>query len=161
MVLAGGVCVVVGAIAIVIVDWLVLREGLALMDAFAAEAGATPDTPRRYSVSILFGLIPIEDTPYPYLWFALGSALTGSGLGLAAWGLIQAALWVWRRARRRRVGGPAEAGATPGPRRQQRKLGRRLLVRRAANASNCRGFATCPLLYISICMPFSCLAAPS
>ena len=91
------VCGVGGAAAVTISDWLVLRQGLALADAFASGLGARADAPRRYSVSILFGLIPIENTSHPYLWFAAGSLLTGGSLGLAVWCLGQAGLWGWRR----------------------------------------------------------------
>lgn len=105
------VCVVGGAAAVTTSDWLVLREGLALADAFADGLEAKADMLRRYSVSILFGLISIEDTSYPYLWFAVGSLLTGGGLGLAVWGL--AGLWAWRRLWHREVGGSAEPAASP------------------------------------------------
>ncbi|MBX9584864.1 MAG: hypothetical protein K2X87_31555 [Gemmataceae bacterium] len=106
-------CVAAGAAVVAVSDWLVLREGLALVDALAAGFGAKPDTPRRYSVSILFGLIRINDTSHPYLWFTLGSLLTGGGLGLAVWGSGRMGLWAGRRVRCRGVGGPAEPGAAP------------------------------------------------
>ena len=107
------VCVVVCAAAVAVMDLLVLREGLALADAFAAGAGEKPGAPRRHSVSILFGLFDIRDTSHPYAWFALGSAVTGAALGLAVWCVVRVVAWVWQRVRRPSAGGPAVPGAAP------------------------------------------------
>lgn len=103
-------CVVIGAAAVAVCDWLVLREGMALADAFAGGLGEKPGAPRRYTVAILFGLVTVPDTEYPYLWFLTGSVLTGGSLGLAAWGLGRIGLgaWRWVRQRNARPADPAE-----------------------------------------------------
>lgn len=111
------VCVVVGSLIVTIPSLQTLHQAMEIADALSSgirdglkESGfsGTPKESRRVSVSFLFGLAKIEDTPYPYLWTAISGIVTGGGLGAIAWGLSQLGMWLWRQTTRRAAERPAE-----------------------------------------------------
>jgi hypothetical protein len=116
-------CVVAGSLVVTIPALQALRDLMAVADALSSgireglsQAGGNPrEGPRRVSVSVLFGLVTIEDTPHPYLWTVLGGIVTGGGLGAIAWGLFQLGVRVWERRARRAVERPIDPGTAPDP----------------------------------------------
>jgi hypothetical protein len=115
------VCVAVGSLIVTIPSLQALRDLMAVADALSSgireglsHGGGNPrEEPRRVSVSFLFGLFEIKDTPHPYLWTVISGVVTGGGLGAIAWGLCQLGVWVWRRTTRRAVERPAEPDSLP------------------------------------------------
>lgn len=116
-------CVVTGSLVVTIPSLQAVRDLMAVADALSSgireglsQTGGNPrEGPRRVSVSFLFGLVTIEDTPHPYLWTVVGGIVTGGGLGAIAWWLSRVGVRVWRRKARRAVERPIEPGATPDP----------------------------------------------
>jgi hypothetical protein len=114
-------CVAAGARVVTIPSVQALRDLTAIADALSAgireglsQAGGHPrEGPRRASVSFLFGLAAIEDTPHPYLWTVVSGVVTGGGLGAIAWGLALLGVRPWRRGAGRAVERPSELGTTP------------------------------------------------
>ena len=111
------VCVVVGSLAFTVPALRAVHQAVQIGEAFASgiraglgEAGFHPpaEESRRSSVSFLFGLVEVKDTPHPYLWSAVGGIVTGGGVGLMVWGVFQAGLSVWRWRERRATGQHAE-----------------------------------------------------
>ena len=114
------ICVIVGSLVITIPALTSVRQALQVADALSSgvkeglnNAGfsGSPKESRRMSVGFLFGLVEIENTPYPYMWTAIGGVITGGGLGLIVWLLAQVCLWAWRWRRGRGVQMHAEPGA--------------------------------------------------
>ena len=116
-------CVVVGSLIVTIPSLQAIRDLMVIADALSSgireglsQTGGNPhEGPRRVSVSFLFGIVTIEDTPYPYLWTVIGGIVTGGGLGTIAWGISQLGVRAWRRRTRRVVERPIEPGGTPNP----------------------------------------------
>lgn len=118
------VCVVAGSLAFTVPALQAVHQAMQIADAFSSgirdglsEAGSRSprEEPRRASVSFLFGLVEVKDTPYPYLWSAVGGIVTGGGLGVVAWGLFQAGVSGWRRRERQEPTRPAEPSAAADP----------------------------------------------
>ena len=118
------VCVVVGSLVITIPSVQSLRDVNAIADALSSgireglgQAGFKgPGTEsRRVTVSFLFGLIEIKDTPHPYLWTVISGIVTGGGLGVMAWALPQVVVGMWRRTRARASRNEAEPAAARDP----------------------------------------------
>lgn len=118
------VCVVVGALMFTIPSLQALHDGMEIAEAFSSgvrealkDAGfkGPPRESVRVSVTLLFGLVEIKDTPHPYLWSTIGGIVTGGGLGLVVWGLLQLAIWCWPEKGQRAGRMPDEAGAAPDP----------------------------------------------
>lgn len=100
------ICVVAGALAFTIPSLQALHQAMQVADALStgirsglteAGFGGPTEESHRVSVSFLFGLVEVEDTPYPYVWSAIGGIVTGGGVGLIAWGLLQGGMVIWRR----------------------------------------------------------------
>jgi len=122
------VCVAVGSLTFAILSLQALQDLMAVADALSSgirdglsDGGrrSPREEPRRVSVSFLFGLVQIEDTPYPYLWTTISGIVTGGILGVIAWGLFQLGLWAWRRKTHRAGKRQAEPAAAPDPARVQ------------------------------------------
>jgi hypothetical protein len=118
------VCVIVGSLLITIPTLRDVQLAHEIADTLSSgfkegmrQPGfsGVPKESLRMSVSFLFGLVQIEDTPYPYLWSAVGGVITGGGLGLIVWVLARTCLWAWRWQRGRVVQRHAEPGAAPDP----------------------------------------------
>lgn len=115
------VCVVAGSLAFTVPALQAMHQAMQIADAFSSgirdalsEAGfrGPREEPRRATVSFLFGLVEVKDTPYPYLWSAIGGIVTGGGLGVVAWGLFQAGVSGWRLRKRQEPARPAEPSAS-------------------------------------------------
>lgn len=116
------ICVVVGSFVITIPALTVVKQVIQIGDALSSgfkeglgKAGGSPKESRQMSVGFLFGLVKIENTPYPYAWTVVSGVITGGGLGLAVWSTALACLWAWRRSRgvsRHAAPGDAPVGGT-------------------------------------------------
>lgn len=100
------ICIVAGSLAITVPTLQAVHQAMQIADALSSgirdglsEIGfrGPREESRRASVSFLFGLVEVKDTPYPYQWSAVGGIVTGGGLGVVAWGLFQAGVRGWRR----------------------------------------------------------------
>lgn len=116
------ICIIVGSLAITIPALTLVGQVLQVTDALSSgikdglsNAGfsGSPKEFRRMPISILFGLVAIQDTHYPYMWTTIGGVITGGGLGLIVWLLVHVCMWSWRW-RGRGVQRHAEPGAATG-----------------------------------------------
>jgi hypothetical protein len=100
------ICVVVGSLVITIPALTVVKQVIQIGDALSSgfkdglgKADGSLKETRQMSVGFLFGLVKIENTPYPYAWTVVSGVITGGGSGLIVWLVAQVGLWVWRRGR--------------------------------------------------------------
>jgi hypothetical protein len=112
-----------GALIDTITSLQVMRDLMAIADALSSgireglsQSGGNPrEESRRFTVSFLFGLIKIKDTPHPYEWTVVSGIVTGGLLGAIVWGFSQLGLWLWRRKTRRVAVPTIEPSAEPDP----------------------------------------------
>jgi hypothetical protein len=112
------VCVIAGALIVTIDAHQTMRQFMDVADALSSgireglqAAGGHPhEDPRRFSVSFLFGLFTMKDTPHPLFWADVSGIVTGGLVGALVWGVAQWGLRIRGRGNELKRRGDYDAG---------------------------------------------------